>query len=88
MPELAKNSPRLRVDLSFKRRESTRNQVTGYELTSRMWLRVDFPGRVDLGTSRPGYELTWYQIIDKKHTKIIYVQDALTMHKDHILNVP
>ena len=24
--------------------KSTRNQVTGYELTSRMWLRVDFLG--------------------------------------------
>ena len=24
--------------------KSTRNQVTGYELTSPLWLRVDFPG--------------------------------------------
>ena len=25
-------------------RDSTLNQVTGYELTSQLWLRVDFPG--------------------------------------------
>ena len=31
--------------------KSTRNQVTGYELTFPMWLRVDF-----LGTGWPGYE--------------------------------
>ena len=24
--------------------KSTRNQVNGYELTSSLWLRVDFPG--------------------------------------------
>ena len=28
----------------LERRESIRNQVTGYELTFRMWLRVDFLG--------------------------------------------
>ena len=32
------------------RRESTHNQVTGYELTSPLWVRVDF-----LGTGSPGY---------------------------------
>ena len=25
-------------------KKSTRNQVTGYELTSQLWLRVDFQG--------------------------------------------
>ena len=31
--------------------KSTRNQVTGYEMTSSLWLRVDFPG-----TGWPDYE--------------------------------
>ena len=37
----------------FKITGNMHNQVNGYELTSPLWLRVDF-----LGTSRSGYELT------------------------------
>ena len=51
MLEQAKNSPGYELTSPLERRESTRNQVTGYELTSRMWLRGDF-----LGTGCPGYE--------------------------------
>ena len=34
--------------------KSTRRQGTGYGLTFRMWLRVDFLGTGDLVTSRSG----------------------------------
>ena len=46
MLEIVKNWPGVRVDISPTRvrRESTHNQVTGYELTPPLWVRVDFPG--------------------------------------------
>ena len=46
--------------LSIILEKSTFNQVTGYELTSPLWLQVDFQPRVqvDLVTSPSGYRLT------------------------------
>ena len=41
----------------LERRESTRNQVTGHELTSPLWLRMDFQG-----TGWPGYESVRLQV--------------------------
>ena len=38
-------------------KKSTHNQVTGYELTSQLWLRVDFQG-----TGWPGYESVRLQV--------------------------
>ena len=37
--------------------KATPNQVTGYELTYPLWLRVDFQG-----TGWPGYELVRLQV--------------------------